>query len=205
MNAAERFERWTRYVQAIHDETVHAFWNRKVFRSVAAMFESNERLRASGRHMHQWIGELYATQAAMLVRRELDKRAGVMNLRHLLHEIEQNIGVLVEHSRATGLPTAAQVRADREALEAAAEPTRLYAEQLIAHRSPGTEPPTLTFAQVDVALRAVLVTMRKYYAYITATDLLAGTPTATFDWLSPFTFAWIADGFHEPEDDEELE
>jgi hypothetical protein len=205
MTGAERFERWTRFVQASHDEIVHAFWNRKVFRSVAAMFESNERLRVSGRHVHQWIGELYATQAAMLVRRELDKRAGVMNLRHLLHEIEQNIGVLAEHSRANGLPTATEVRVDRDTLVAAAEPTRLYAEQLIAHRSPGPEPPTLTFAQVDVALRVVLVTMRKYYGHITATDLLAGTPTPTFDWLSPFTFAWQADGFREPEDDEELE
>jgi len=204
MEATERFARWTRYVNAIHDETVHAFWNRKVFRSVGAMFESNERLRKSGRHVHQWVGELYAIQAAMLVRRELDKQAGVMNLRHLLHDIEQNIDVLLEHSRANGLPSAKQVRADREGLEVAAEPTRQYAERLIAHRSPGPEP-TLTFDQVDVALRAVLVTMRKYYGYVTATDLLAGTPTPTFDWLSPFTFAWLTDGFREPDDDEGLE
>jgi len=199
-----RFRDWVTYIGAIRQESIELFWNRKLFRAVRLMFRTNLELDDRGRHVWEWIAGMYARDAAMLVRRELDKQSGVVNLRHLLHDIEAHPDVLRSHSQALDLPSATDVRRDRESLEAHTGRVREYAERLLAHRTRSAGP-DVSFAEVDQAVRAVLQMMRRYYGFLTATDLLAGTPVARFDWLAPFRMPWVVGQFEEPSDDEELE
>jgi hypothetical protein len=83
---SEKFESWVQQCQVIFDDTVHLFWNRKLFRAMEEMFRTNLELAESGRHLWQWLAGMYVRDAAMLIRRELDKQHGVHNLRHLLHD-----------------------------------------------------------------------------------------------------------------------
>jgi hypothetical protein len=204
VNGAELFATWQRFVLASRSDVVHVFWTRKVFRAIAVMFRTNGQLSdVGGRHLRDWLTELYRHQAAMLVRRELDKQAQALNLLRLLHEIEDDFEVLTTNSRSAELPTLEQVRADRAQLEADTRGTRAYAEQLVAHRtgSPLQEP---TLDTIDHALKAVAETMRKYHSYVNAADLLSPTPTAGFDWLAPFRVAWLSPDWRELDDDEDL-
>lgn len=200
----EHFAEWQRYIKATYRETVDAFWNRKLYRAVRQMFRTNPDLAASGQHIWEWIAGMYARDAAMLVRRELDRQKGVLNLRHLLYDMEEHVDVLASRRNATYLPTAEVIQRDRELLEKETSKVRAYAERLLAHRT-DTVDLDVTFAEVDHAVKAVLHTMRRYYGYLTGSDLLVATPVARFDWLAPFSFPWISEAFHEPDDDEELE
>lgn len=202
MTDAERFADWSREIEAIYLETINIFWNRKLFRAVRSMFETNEELASTGHHVWQWIAGMYARDASMLIRRELDKQHGVINLRHLLHDIEKHPQVFEKHSKARRRPTSEDVRRDREELEAATAKVRHYAERLLAHRTPVTEI-VVSWDDLDVAVKAVLQVMRRYYAYLTASDLAFATPVAQFDWLKPFTLPWAKDTFEEPLDDDE--
>lgn len=202
MDERAKFEEWVRQCQASFDDTVQLFWNRKLFRAVNEMFQTNQGLSQSGQHVWQWLAGMYVRDAAMLIRRELDKQRGALNLRHLLHDIEGSIHVLHAQSRAGGLPSADDVRRDRETLEQDTERVRDYAERLPAHRTPAAAL-SVTWTDLDRSVNAVLRTMRRYRGYLTATDLLQVTPVANFDWLAPFRIRWKGPTLCEPDDDED--
>jgi len=202
MTDEERFAEWTRQIRASYEETVQTFWNRKLFRALRRMFETNQELASTGRHVWDWIAGMYLRDASMLIRRELDKQRGAMNLRHLLHDIEAHPHVLQKYSKARHVPRPEDVRVDREELEAATTTVRNYAERLLAHRTSATEI-VVTWDDLDVAVKAVLRTMRRYYGYLTASNLAFATPVAQFDWLKPSTISWAIDTFAEPPDDDE--
>jgi len=90
----ELFKIWSDWVEKIHHETVSLAHNRQMFRRIAEMFNENKRLRKVGGGIWDWLSRNYVAAAAMSLRRELDKRAGAKNLRHLLHDIEGRPTVL---------------------------------------------------------------------------------------------------------------
>jgi hypothetical protein len=81
-------------------------WSSRVH---AADFKTNSALHECGHHVWEWISRFYGRDAAMLIRRELDKQAGAVNLRHLLHDIEQHFDVRTSQSKAYTLPDKASV------------------------------------------------------------------------------------------------
>src|SRR5215510_15614983 len=90
----DRYREWIDRIQRIKRETYWMFWNRRLFRAVQEMFVTNETLQRSGGDVWQWIAGLYGRDAVMAIRRELDGQAGVLNLFHLLHEIEAHAHIL---------------------------------------------------------------------------------------------------------------
>jgi hypothetical protein len=71
----ERFAEWQRFIEASYADTVRLFWNRKLFRSIQKMFETNPDLAARGQHVWEWVSTTYARDAPMLVRRDLESSA----------------------------------------------------------------------------------------------------------------------------------
>lgn len=200
----ERFKEWQRFIKASSDETVSVFWRRQYFRAVQKMFQTNAELGGSegAEPVWDWIAGMYARDACMLVRRELDKQGGVLNLRRLLYEIEKHHGVLASRSRVA--PSADAIREDREKLENETDKVREYAERVLAHRTPRNKI-EVTLEEIDRAIRVLLHTMRNYHAYLMDSDLLKATPVAQFDLLAPFSVPWRPRGFQQPEDDEDLD
>ena len=206
MTDEDRFADWRRYIHAVRDETVQVFWNRKLFRSIHRMFQTNPNLQSEGAHVWVWIAHMYMVDASMLVRRELDKQSKVLNLRHLLYDIEDHVEILKAHGQHTDLPTAQEVHRHRQELETKTRAVRDYAERFLAHRTGTVLKSPVTLADVDRAIREVLSTMRRYYRYITGKGLISGTPIPQgFNILAPFYLPWITDSFAEPSDEEELE
>jgi hypothetical protein len=205
MNNDDRFTAWQRFVVASRSDVAHLFWSRKLYRAIALMFRTNEYLlNPGGRHLLNWLTEMYAHEAAMLVRRELDKQSGVLNLLSLLREIENDFEVLISHSQSAELPSRDQVKADRKVLESEVQQVRAYAERVLAHRT-SLHPQELGLRELDHAIKVVADTMRKYHNYVNAADLLSPTPTAGFDWLAPFRVAWLTRGWREPNENEEID
>jgi hypothetical protein len=230
LDADRRYRDWVEKIQRIRTETTNLFWQRKLFRAVAHMFETNAELRQSGDHLWQWIVGLYGRDAAMAIRRELDGQAGVLNLFHLLHEMEDHACVLTraryhaffaelgwfpvvdidrQFERLGGAPgpgasedhvPPAAIAQDRETLERETRPVLDYAQRLVAHRTPVGELP-LTLREVDDAVQAVFRCLSKYHVLLTGGALGRATPVPQFDWIAPFRIPWAARDFEPPRDE----
>jgi len=229
-DADQRFQSWVERIRLVQKETVQLFWNRKMFQAVARMFETNEELRRTGDHVWWWLAGLYGRDAVMAVRRELDGQAGVLNLYHLLHDMERNAAILTRRryrNHARILATVASdyvdeqfhefggppgpgtagdyispqaIARDRKALQDDTAAALEYAQRLVAHRTPVGEL-DLTLREVDRAVQALHDCLTKYYAFLTGSALVARTPVAQFNIVAPFRIPWATDEYAVPDDD----
>jgi hypothetical protein len=94
IDADARYAAWISVVQRIHKEHVKRAWGYYMFRLVRAVFTTNERLLEEGGFVFNWVAENYVEATLMLVRRELDKQAGVENLKNLLLDMIENPTVI---------------------------------------------------------------------------------------------------------------
>jgi hypothetical protein len=198
------FQAWLGYVEAASQDIIRGWWNRKVFRAIREMFNTNPRLRqaeGSG-DAWNWIETTYSHYAVMLVRREVDSQSGVLNLKQLLHQLDKHYAVVKAHARGSRVPRRAAIRAHLKTLEKRTAKVVSYGHRLVAHRTPPGVP-TITFHDLDDAFRAVRWVLIKYRGVLAGVDLLDTTPTAGFDWLAPYRVAWALPGFVEPEIEEE--
>src|SRR5712691_10160105 len=108
LDADSRHRNWCERIERISSETMTLFWSRKLVRAIAHMFETNEDLRNSGGHVWNLILRLYGRDATMAIRRELDGQARVVNLFHLLHEMEAHACILTR-ARYHGLMTSSSL------------------------------------------------------------------------------------------------
>lgn len=229
-DADARYRDWIDRIERIRTETFSLFWNRRLFRAVQHMFATNEALQASGQHVRRWIAGLYGRDAVMAIRRELDGQTGVLNLFHLLHDIEAHPDVLTRarHRRSyaerlqipdwlidqqfeefggppgPGTPDdripAAVIATDRARLQQETRAAFEYAQRLVAHRTPVGQL-ALTIEQVDTAMRAVFQCLKKYHGFFTGGSIAGPTPVPQFDWLAPFRFPWAMPDFNLPRDE----
>src|SRR5262249_39521488 len=161
-----RLQDWIDRIRRIKTETFTIFWNRRLFRAVQRMFETNAELQNVGHHVWEWAAGLYGRDAVMAIRRELDGQAGVLNLFHLLHDIEAHSHILTRsryHAAFAELPhfpvriidqqferfggppgpgtpadyiPARAIAEDRAQLQRETKAAFDYAQRLVAHRTP---------------------------------------------------------------------
>lgn len=225
-----RYWEWVERIRRITDETTTLFWSRRLFRAVQRMFDTNSALQSVGGDAWQWIAGLYGRDAVMAIRRELDGQAGVLNLLHLLHDMEHHAYVLTRARYRAFLPDPSRfpagfidqqfehlggppgpgsldnhipadaIAGDRAELQRETRAVFDYAQRLVAHRTPIGELP-LTLREVDDAMRAVLRCLRKYYDLLTGGFLAGPTPVPQFDWLAPFRISLATPDFSLPRDE----
>jgi len=165
----ERYAIWVLVIERIYAEHSRYAWNHHLFRLTHAVFSSNTHLSKSGGFIVNWVDEIYADSILMLLRRELDKQAGVENIRNLLSDMVQYSHVLTRKRyyagwgkdafdrsrrkqvfdsfspiRAVGTPKEDHidpkiVQRDLSQMVKGAEEMREYAERTRAHRSPKKE------------------------------------------------------------------
>lgn len=200
----DRYKEWVSYVDAADKDIGRGWWNRQVFRGMYEMFRTNTALQATEgfESILSWLVTVYGHYAVMLVRRESDKQAGTLNLKNLLHDLEKHHDVLVSFAQGDPVPSVAEIASDRQELERGTAKVVDFAHRFVAHRTPPVPTP-LTMADIDEGFRSVRAVLRKYYAVLKGSDLIALTPTAQFDWLAPFEIPWKVAGFSEPALEEE--
>lgn len=226
----ERYSDWVKRIQRIQAETTYLFWSRKLFRAVQRMFQTNRRLGASGGDVWEWLKGIYGRDAVMAIRRELDGQAGVVNLFHLLHEMEEHACILTRaryHALFSASPGFRLAIIDKEfarlggpsgsgnpedhvspqaiaqdlaTLHQKTDAAFSYAQRLVAHRTPAGEIP-LTLDEVDEAVEAIFRCLRRYYVLLTGKALARATPVPQYDWLAPFRIPWAISDFEPPPDE----
>lgn len=230
MTPDELLASWVEKIKRIENETAYVFHNRKVFRAAQKMFQTNEGLQGSDAGMTWvWLGQMYGRDTVMAVRRELDNQAGVINLIHLLYEMENNAAMLTrkrheefyshstwfprelmdDHFQRLGGPAGpgheedhvdpAAICEDRKTLQERTAKVLAHAQRLVAHRTLVDEI-ELNLGEIDQALGAIFECLRKYLALLTGADLAGATPVPQYDWLAAFRVAWLPKGYEPPTD-----
>jgi hypothetical protein len=219
----ELFAKLAKDVKEIQKHITDAFRSRKMFTDTTEMLQKHPTLSTSpdAGYWYEWFRTLYAHYIVMAVRRELDRGAASPNLFRLLHDISKRPQALSrmryeEHFEGTvfkqnGLnvwdtqftemagPGAfidpKIVRKDIDEIDKQAKLVVLYANKIVAHRTP--ESVQTTLKHINDSLEAIEKVLQKYYVLLTGSGLIGAEPSIINPWQRAFTVPWIP-----PEEDE---
>jgi hypothetical protein len=211
------FEQLAKDVQEIQKHITSAFRSRKMFRDTTEMLQKHPTLSTSpdAGYWYEWFRTLYAHYIVMAVRRELDRGADAPNIYRLLMAVGrrpqvlsrarykaffegsplQELGVDVGGVQFTEMagpgtfidPTI--VRKDLDEVEKQSKLVVLYANKIVAHRTPRSVQTTLK--HVNDSLEAIEKVLQKYYVLLTGKGLMGAEPSIINTWQAAFTVAWI--------------
>ena len=220
----ELFADWNDTAKRAYDDAVQLHWNRRMFRTLAAVFRANPRLQETGGPFWEWVRYNYIAGAGMAIRRELDRDGSVPNLRRMLHEMISRPTVL---SRARylarwdpqsegarqlanrGFESFGFVQPSTDPAEDHIDPANVATDlerlgsQTDAVQSfieqtiahrQRSEPDPVTFAEFNETIAVVEAVFKKYYARITQTTVAQLEPVPQYDTTEVFTFPWLPPG-----------
>jgi hypothetical protein len=169
-------------LEHVSDE-IHELWlDRFIWQTFSRIAEESD--VAKGSFIAAWVGEQYYRRAAVAVRAMVD--------RHKDSDSLINVMLLVESNPPSARIDPVDVRADIDALDAAAEQVRKYVNKYLAHIDRAPSQPIPAIEVVDTAVQMLGDLLKKYTLLIRNVDLRVD-PIVLFDWTSVFKRAWLAE------------
>ena len=189
-----------------------------MFSDTTTILRQHPTLSTSGDagYWYEWLRTMYAHYIVMAVRRELDRGADAPNMYRLLHQISKRPEVLsrtrykafwndsdmvrtlgvnlwdkpfTEMAGPGDFIDPAIVKRDIAELDRQARLVILYANRIVAHRTPESVPATLT--HVNDSLEGIERILKKYYVLLTGRSLMAAEPSILVPWQRAFEQPWI--------------
>ena len=204
-------------VQEIQKHITSAFKSRKIFRDTTEMLQKHPTLSTSpdAAYWYEWFRTLYAHYIVMAVRRELDRGADAPNIYRLLMAVARRpqvlsrarykaffkdsplreFGVDLGEEQFTEMAGRSDfidpkiVRQDIDEVEKQSKLVVLYANKIVAHRTPQSVQTTLK--HVNDSLEAIEKVLQKYYVLLTGKGLMGAEPSIINNWQAAFTVPWI--------------
>ena len=188
MSTSELRELWEERIGWIAEEANYMAVHRYRFQYVERWLFRRRQRRIVNRSLQAfgWITKLWFTEGMMYVRRELDDQHGVINLNHLLHEIEARPDAIAGISPK-------DIAADQKHLRETCTETLSFAQQQLAHRAP-MDDPFASLAGLDKSLDAIFHTVRSLHLLITAQPFEFTGLKPDPEWLQAFTVPWYRPG-----------
>jgi hypothetical protein len=180
-------------LEHVSDE-IHELWlDRHVWQTFRRITEESN--VAKGSFIAAWVGEQYYRRAAVAVRAMVDHDRDSDSLINLMVRVEADPALasgyvpdLIDATSGTLDP--AKVRADIDALTAAATQVRNYVNKYLAHIDKAPTQPIPAIAVVDDAVQLLGDLLRRYTLLIKNADLRV-EPIVLFDWTSVFKTPWL--------------
>jgi hypothetical protein len=205
-------------VEEIQKHITLAFRNRRIFLDTTEMLRKHPTLSTSpdAGYWYEWLRTLYAHYIVMAVRRELDRGANAPNIYRLLMAVARRpqvlsrarykaffkdgallreLGVDLGGEQFTEMAGPAEfidstiVRQDLEELEKQSKLVVVYANKIVAHRTP--ESVQTTLRHINNSLDAIEKVLQKYYVLLTGKGLVSAEPSIINNWEAAFTVPWI--------------
>lgn len=93
MNDNQCFAKWDKWLEKIYIDIQRLLINRYIFREVQKIIEANPRIQIAS-SFYEWMGSVYANDAVIGVRRQVDPDKRSISFARLLAEIRDNPQVL---------------------------------------------------------------------------------------------------------------
>lgn len=205
------FSEWGKWIESTCQEVTNLLRSRYIFSEVQKMIRANPRIQKSSA-FYDWLARVYATDAAIAIRRQLDTDERSVSLARLLQAIRDNPEVL-SRKRFLARPTTIFEEEDNETfnmlcgegtahidpmipcidlcqLRCRAEPLRRYVNLRIAHTSRNAPNTIPTFADLDQCIDLLEKLAVKYRQLLRheCGPLLRVFP---YDWKRIFRQPWI--------------
>lgn len=211
-------DRWKEWLRVIKDEILRMDVRRKIWQRYIEILNSNETLREAGL-FHQWLTENYAAAQVLAVRRQVDRRRGVVSMRRLLEAIASQSAAIsrerfvrisfggneklaarwVEDLFEASSLRAQVVHDDVLRLDAVSDDVRAYGNARLAHWSQQPWSASVTYGQLHMAIDTLGSLLGRY------SGLLFG-PVQSSDvmlppgWERVFRMPWDSRRSGTPED-----
>ncbi len=211
----QRLEKWRAVLEErVKPEILTLVLHRQVFWRVREIAQSNPDLPHS--YFIGFIQETYANSQAVGVRRLVDPGRQPVSLLRLLNEIESMCeqftetwfielwspdGELAERQARSSFREHFRGRTDdhldpqvvendKNSLSSSVESVRAHVDTSLAHmdKSPSEIP---TFADLHLAIDAIVHVFKKYYLLLTAASILLDKIPLDHNWESIFTMPWM--------------
>ena len=79
--------RWNEPMTRVRHELHYVYGTRRRFNDVTSLFERNDRLKAIGADVYEWMFRMWARDVVVAIRRELDNDTNTICLARLLDEM----------------------------------------------------------------------------------------------------------------------
>ncbi len=208
------FEKWDKWVDAIHKDVQWLLILRHIFWNVQDIIQANPRIQKPST-FYQWMGITYSTAAAIGVRRQLDKDKRSISFVRLFKEIQKKPAIL-SRSRFVSLYTNPDTKgtfadhdfdrfagpgglhvnpdiigSDFQKLETMTAIVERYATKTIAHfdeKGPDVPP---TFKDLDGCLDLLQELVKKYLLLFRTQAYLDILPVWHYEWQEIFREPWL--------------
>ena len=223
------FNRWNNWLEKIKDEVTRLLVNRHIFWEVQEIIKANARIQKPS-SFYEWMGNLYATDAAIGVRKQIDFDKRSISFARLFTEIAESPGILSRDrflAMYKGNPNPdvktffekrahrdfekfaqlgsshidpALVTADLTTLKENSKNLQQYANKRVAHIDEAAFDKLPTFHELNECLDFLEGLVKKYMLLFRATNYHKLLPTWQYDWKVIFREPWIK-GTTEPKVD----
>jgi hypothetical protein len=213
--------RWNERMNRVRNELHYVYGTRRRFNDITGVFQRNEKLKAIGDDVYQWMFRMWARDVAIAIRRELDNDTNTVCLGRLLDEMAQRPKVITRARYLRDIPaddfryrmlwdtfdsygvipqsTTAPLTDYLDPAGIAANRTHLLkvAKPVLAYANQlvahrsETEHVPVTLGDVNRTLEAIEDIFTKYYAIVVGPSVVSLEPSIIHDWLAPFAMPWI--------------
>ena len=221
----ERWEKWCRNFDAAEQDIRRLFHNRYVWLTISDMLERTAEQIHFNAIVQNWLVMQYAHSQCTGIRRECDPDTRTSSLERCLRRLLETPGMADRARYEAGIQVNPsipdqyrqiclcgfdefafspdspdldpdKIQADLDALRDAAQATREYTNKVVAHRDGIGEEITLAWADLDQALNAVGIVLKRYYKLRHPGTVLGNlTPELPTGWEKPFRSAWCPDDY----------
>jgi len=217
--ADPRIQRWREELTIIHRDIVTLTHNRRMFREIMKIIQSNPHLPRTN-VAFGWMIDGYVALATTAFRRQVDRDEGVISLARLLQQIVTSPEVITrtwfvsQYSEpairqadkdfdafdpaGVGFLNPQGVREDLDQLLAAGRETQLFVNKYVAHRDKdvalgsAANPPQVTWGELDRAIDLLGHLLTDYELLLNQAALVNVEPIMQTDWQVVFRQPWIA-------------
>ena len=218
----EVWTRWNERMTRIRHELHYVYGTRRRFNDVTGLFERNDKLKAVGGDVYDWMFRMWARDIVIAIRRELDNDTNTVCLGRLLDEMaqrpkvitrarylgdifEEDFGYRMLWETFDGFGVLRQ--SDTAPLTDHLDPMGIAADRRHRHKvakpvlayanqlvahRSETEHVPVTLGDVNRAVEAIEEVFVKYYAIIVGPSLVGLEPSIIHDWMAPFAIPWVA-------------
>lgn len=214
-------KQWRAWIHGdIYSEVMGMFWRRKMWLDVDEMLSANPSVGLTPSAFWSFYHGNYAATQAIAIRRQADKRGDTSSLWRLLHEItrkpelftravhlalldstQAGDELLIERAHRDWNQWAdsagtrfdgAIARADAQKLERAAQSTKVYVDEHLAHDA--TAPTVVqspTFGELHAAIDSIAEIFQRYALILNSAWWNLDAVVVQGDWRAIFRKAWL--------------
>ena len=217
----DMWKRWNERMGRVRQELHYVYGTRGRFNAITGLFEKNEKLKAVGGDVYDWMFRMWARDVVIAIRRELDSDSNTVCLGRLLDEMAQRPKVI---TRARYLGEIAEddfryrmlwntfddfgviSQSATASLTDYLDPTGIsvdrkrllkVARPVLAYANQlvahrsETEHVPVTLGDVNRAVEVIEEVFLKYYAIIVGPSVMGLEPSIIHDWMKPFEIPWF--------------